>query len=227
MVWLMAIVSLAAAALAVAAHLGQQLSGGRIDEHHAAAIGFDPIEDQPHDAIQQLIDVERMAHRQRRAVDHLQVAAASQPLIPRNIQLRLDQRATGLLAHRAHDARMFVGLLPGDDFDLSRDVAARIAGRRGVQQLRAADLQLIAGGQRLGCDALAVYVRAVGAAEIGQDVGLVAAAQLGVPARHLGVVNLNLIARVATYAERLCGELEAQPLVVAAKHEQRRHGEAP
>ena len=53
-----------------------------IDEHDAAAVGFDPLEDQLHDAVQQLIDVERVADGQRRAIHDLQIAArrASQGL---------------------------------------------------------------------------------------------------------------------------------------------------
>lgn len=60
--------------LAIEPHLGGKLFGLFVEQHDAAAIGFDPFEDQLHDAIEQLVDIERMAYRQGRAIHDLQFA---------------------------------------------------------------------------------------------------------------------------------------------------------
>ena len=52
-----------------------ELLGVRVDQHDAAAVGLDPLEDQLHDAVEQLVDVLRVADGQRRAIHDLQVAA--------------------------------------------------------------------------------------------------------------------------------------------------------
>ena len=62
-------------ALAIAAGGGRQLVRFVINEHDAAAIGFDPFENQVDDAGQELVDIERVADGQSRAIHDLQVAA--------------------------------------------------------------------------------------------------------------------------------------------------------
>ena len=71
-------------ALARAADLRLQRFGGRVQQHDAAAVGLDPLEDQFHDPVQQLVDVQRVADGQGRAVHDLQVAAGpGQPRVLR------------------------------------------------------------------------------------------------------------------------------------------------
>ena len=62
--------------LARAADLGLQPLLHRVQEHDATAVRLDPLENQLHDAVEQLVDVQRVAHRQRRAIHHLEIAAA-------------------------------------------------------------------------------------------------------------------------------------------------------
>ena len=61
---------------------------------------------------------------QRRAVHDLQmVAAVRQTHAGGDIELGIVQPASRFLAHRADNVGAVVGLLPGDDVDLVRDVA--------------------------------------------------------------------------------------------------------
>ena len=114
----------AAAPLAIVADPRDQLLAGRVDEHDATTVGFDPIENQPHDPVEQLVDIERVAHGQGRTVHHLQViAAVREPHIGRNVGFRVVQVVARLVTHRADDARAVVGLLPGDNIDFLGDVA--------------------------------------------------------------------------------------------------------
>jgi len=79
-------------------HRGRQLLGLAVDQHDATAIGFDPLEDQFQDALEQLVDVQGMTDGQRRAVHHLQVAAgAGQPGTGQRIVVRKDATAFLLL----------------------------------------------------------------------------------------------------------------------------------
>ncbi len=92
--------------------------------------------------------------------------------------------------------------------------------------MRAADLHLVAAGQLVLLDPLAVDERAVGAAQVGEDVVVAGAADLGVPARDFGVVHLDLIARLAPQGERggIGIQLEPSSLIPALNDEQRGHG---
>ena len=76
-------------ALARAADLRLKRLAGRVHQHDAAAVGLDPLEDQLHDPLQQLVDVQRVADGQRRAVHHLQVAPRpGEPRVLRQLGLR-------------------------------------------------------------------------------------------------------------------------------------------
>ena len=210
-------------------HLGLKLLGLLVEQHDAAAVGLDPIEDQLHDAIEQLIDVERMADGQRRAVHDLQIAAGPrQPGAATVLVFELKQLAAFLLAHRAHDARALGGLAPSDDVDLVRQVVGHVLAGIGEQHRRAANLQLVARGQ-LACfgDPLAVDVRAVRAAQVGHHAGHAVVADFGVSARDFGVVNLDVVRGVAPQAQRALFEIEERSLVVALINKKRRHRPTP
>ena len=73
-------------------------------------------------------------------------------------------------------------------------------------------------------DALAVDERAVGAVQIDEDEIVVRAAQLGVMAGDLGVVDLDRVRGVAPQSKDGVVQLETSSLVVPANHEQRWHG---
>ena len=71
----MVIRSLGADAFPRAANFGFERFCRRVHQHDAPPIGLDPLEDQFHDALQELVDVERVADGQGRAVHHLQIAS--------------------------------------------------------------------------------------------------------------------------------------------------------
>ena len=74
-------------AFAIAAHFGPKLLRLRIEQHDAAAVGLDPFENQLHDPPQKLIDIERMADGQGRAIHDLQIAASpGEPLSLRRVR---------------------------------------------------------------------------------------------------------------------------------------------
>ena len=51
--------------------LRSEFVGISINKHDAATIGLDPFEDQLHDALQQLVDIQCVAYGQRRSVHDL------------------------------------------------------------------------------------------------------------------------------------------------------------
>jgi len=59
-----------------------------------------PFEDQFQDALQQLVDVERVAHGQRGAIHHLQIASRpGQPRVLRHVGLEVEDAAAFFLRH--------------------------------------------------------------------------------------------------------------------------------
>ena len=110
----------------------------------------------------------------------------------------------------------------GGDVDRLGQVFAA-AGGAGVEHERPADLNLVAAGQAMGVDLLAVDERAVGAVQIGDAEIAVAAAHLGVMAGDLGVVNLEDVRGVAPQPENGVLQLESRALIVSANDEQRCH----
>ena len=96
----------------MAADLGHQLPGLEVLEHDAAAVGVDPLEDHLHDPGEQLVDVERVAHGQRRAIHDLQIAAGpGEPGRRRFVVGRRENLAAFGLVHRVNDPRAVLVLV--------------------------------------------------------------------------------------------------------------------
>src|SRR5690606_12340577 len=91
--------------LAIAADHRRKLIRLAVEQHDAAAVRFDPLEDQLHDAVEELLDIERVAHGQRRAIHDLQVAAGPRQPGAFARRGRSEDLAPFLLRHRADDAR--------------------------------------------------------------------------------------------------------------------------
>ena len=88
---------------------------------------------------------------------------------------------------------------------------------------RLADLDLVAGLQGGVRDGLVVDEGAVGAADVDEVVAAVDEAELGVPARHLGVVRRMLLPESRPTLCTGCGQLELLALVGALDDDQARH----
>ena len=154
-------------ALAGAAHLGLELLGLRIDEHDAAAVGLDPFENQFHDPLQQLIDVQRVADGQGRAVHHLEIAAdAGQPRIwagsASTWKMRLPSACVTEWMIRERSSRV----LAARQMSTPISHLAGVVGGAGIEHQRAADLHLVAAGERECSHPLAVDEGPVGAVQI-------------------------------------------------------------
>ena len=135
-------------AAAVAPDFGHELARVDVFQHDAAAVGVDPLEDHLHDAGEQLVDVERVAHRQRGAIHDLQIAAgAGQPGGGRFVVGRREDFAAFGLVHRVHDPRAVVFVVLRDEFDFIGEVFDAAFGNARVEQQRAAELQLVAAGE--------------------------------------------------------------------------------
>jgi hypothetical protein len=131
----------------VTTDFGHQLARLQVLEHDAAAIGIDPLEDHIHDSRQQLVDIERVAHRQSRAVHDLQVAACPrQPRRRRFVRRRGQDLAAFRLVHRVNDPRAVVFCIAGDDVDLVRQVLDAPFRDPRIQQQRPPELNLVAAG---------------------------------------------------------------------------------
>ena len=128
--------------------MGTSLLGLGVLEHDAAAVGVDPLEDHLHDPGEQLVDVERVAHGQRRAIHDLQIAAGpGEPGRGGLVGGRGEDLAAFRLGHRVDDPRAVVFDVAGDDVDLVGEVFEPVVGDAGVEQQRAAELHLVAAGQ--------------------------------------------------------------------------------
>ncbi len=165
-----------AVGFAVAADAGTKLAGLAIDEHDAAAVGLDPFEDQLHDAAQELVDVERVADGERRAIHHLQVAVgAGEPVALRLIEVEREELAALLLPHGAEDAGLFDrgtgagGTRVAYDADALVEAAGGGVAGAGEEHDGATHLDLVAAGELMALDLEAVDVGSVGAGEVGQD----------------------------------------------------------
>ena len=112
-----------------------------------------------------------------------------------------------------------------DDFDLVGEVFDAAFGDARVEQQRAAELQLVAAGELVFFDLLAVDERAVGAVQVADEILFAAAAELGVLARDFGVVQLHGVGGAAAERDRGAIQPEASALIAALDHEQRRHDE--
>ena len=111
-------------------HAGIESPRVRIEEHDATPVGLDPLENQLHDAVQQLVDVQRMADRQGRAVHHLEIAACpGQPGVLRQVGLGVEDPAAFFLRDGVDDPRLVVGRPRGGDIDGTADTAVGLLGR--------------------------------------------------------------------------------------------------
>ena len=209
--------------LAVATGLGPQFPALGIEQHDAAAVGFDPFEDELEDPAEKLVDVERVAHRQRRAIHHLEIAAGSgEPAVLR--LLRGGEHDRVVLAHRPHDPGAVAGLGGGHDVHGREHLG--IVPVLGIDQHGPAEADAVAAGELQPLDAGVVDERPVGTLEVAEHVGVAHPANLGMPPGDLVVVHLHRVARLAADADRpLVGlEVEAGAAVAALDDEQRRHG---
>ncbi len=108
---------------AIAAHLGSSCFVSGFEQHDAAAVGLDPFEDQLHDPSEQLVDIERVAHGQGRAIHDLQIAARpGEPLALRRAPRDRENAASLLLADRTQNPRTIAGCLARNDIDLRTEV---------------------------------------------------------------------------------------------------------
>ena len=185
--------------------LGTSWLGLRVLEHDAAAVGVDPLEDHVHDPRQQLVDVERVADGQGRAVHDLQIAAGpGEPGRGGFVGRRGEDLAPFRLGHRVDDPRAVVLGVAGDDVDLVGQVFDAVFGHAGVEQQRAAELHLVAAGQLVLADLPAVDEGAVRAAQVAEDELVAASREFDVVARDFGVVQLHGVRRAAPDRHQRC-----------------------
>ena len=211
------------AGLAVAAGLRPEFAALGVEQHDAAPIGLHPLEDQLEDPAEEFVDVERVAHCQRRAIHHLEVAAGlRQPAVLR--LLRGGEHDRIILPHRPHDPGAVARLGGGHDVD--RGEHRGIVTVLRVDQDGSAEPNAVATGEFRSLDTGVVDERAVRALEVAEHVAVTDAADLGVPPGDLVVVDLNGVPGFAADADRpLIGmELKAGAAVAALDDEQRRHG---
>ena len=91
-------------------------------------------------------------------------------------------------------------LAPEDDVDLVRQVLCGVDHRPVKSISVRPNLHLVAAGQLLLLDPVAVDERAVGAAQVANQVTSRRLADFGVPARDFGVVQLDGVGRIAAQA---------------------------
>ena len=124
-----------------------------------------------------------------------------------------------------NDARAVAFVVLRDEFDFIGEVFDAAFGDARVEEQRAAELDLVAAGELVLFDLLAVDERAVRAFEVADEILFAAAAELGVLARNFGVVQLHGVGRAAAECDRGAIQPEAGALIAALDHEQRRHDE--
>ena len=207
-------------ALAGAADLRLEGLVQRVHEHDAAAVRLDPLEDQLHDPLEQLVDVQRVAHRQGGAVHDLEVAPrrASHEFWGSSAWRSKMRLPSCCVNERTMWARS-PGSAAGPMLTTVGQVLLRLLGRAGVEHQRAAELELVAAAEPMVADPLAVDERAVAAAQVRDGVIVLDAADFGVVAGDLGVVDLDGVRRVPPQADGRLGQLEAASLIGAADDE--------
>ena len=209
--------------LAVAAGLGPQLLRLRIEQHHAAAIRLHPFEDQLQNTAEQLVDVERVADRQRRAIHHLHIAAGPRQPAVLGVVGGEDGQVLPIVAHRADDPRALVAL-GCDDVDQPH--------RRHLVVLRVdhdgpPDLNLVAACQFGPLHLAVVEVGAVGALQVAHDEARTHTADFRMPPGNLVVIKLHEIPRLPPDAHGpfVGREIVTGAFVETLDDEQRRHGQ--
>ena len=128
MVRLTVIFSCGGRRLAPADGLGLQLAAVGVAQHDAAAVGLDRAEDQLHDAVEQLIEVEDVADGLDGLVHDAEVGQGG--LQPRPLDLlRLGEDAAAFgLADGLDDGRRQLHVVAGDHADALGQVAVALAG---------------------------------------------------------------------------------------------------
>jgi hypothetical protein len=196
--------------------LRDELVGLLVDEQDDSAVGLYVLEDQVHHHLEHLVDVEAAAQSRAELVEDLEVAhGGGGGLGDRQHHRVLVGR------HGVHDGGVHARLFAGE-VDVAA-MPARHARLSAEDEQRSADANLVAELERVGVeDALAVDVRAVGAAEVLEDPVAVVRHEFAVSAAHR-VVGERQLPAVAAYESGRVRELEASPLVGALENEKREH----
>ena len=172
----------------VAADLGHEFGSLLILEHDATTIGFDPFEDQFHDPVQQLVDIQRVAHGQGRAVHDLKIAASSrQPRTFRFVEAA-DDLAAFFVADRADDSRPGRACRLPNDVDFVSQAERRRIIAAGEYHQGPPQLYPVAAYQRVFSDLVTIDKAAVGAVQIDYLKAFFVASDLSVMSRDFTVV---------------------------------------
>ena len=138
--------------------------------------------------------------------------------------LGVEDPAAFFLRHGVDDPRLVVGGRRLRQYRQNRRlVAVGLLGGAGVEHQRRPDLHLIAAGQKMLLHPFAVDEGPVGTAQVGDRVIAMGAAELGVQARDLGIVQVDSAGLVAPEPQDGLLQLVARALVISANHKQRRH----
>ncbi len=128
-----------------APHFREQRLPIGVQQHDAAAIGLHPLENQIEDPLEQLVDVERVADRQRDPVHHLQIALRpGQPRALRKVRFQIEELAPLLLGDRPDNVRLVAGQMGRGDVDLFRQILGSVPRRAGIEHQGASQLHLVA-----------------------------------------------------------------------------------
>src|SRR6185437_1640486 len=204
---------------------------GNIAQHDAAAIGVEKAKDQFENAFEQLIEVEDLADSLRRLIHEIGEGV----LEPRPFDLfgmGEDSAAFGF-ADGLNDGRGQLQILPRDKANVIGEIAAyrrfpnAFAHAGGIDEKRLADLHLIARMQQHIADGLIVDEGAVGAAAIDDAIAVGGAHELGMAARHFGVLQLDAIGAIASSADMLAGQLELLAFIHTLDDDQPRQSVPP
>ena len=131
---------------AIVANFGDQFACWMIHQQNQSSVCFDPLEDQFHDALQQLVDVQGMADFQRGAVHDLQVAAG--PGEPRVGGLFGIEKLTDIVrSSRVKNARFRCVRRCGHDVDTAVHFTSRGFLEVRIQHQRASNLNPITTAQ--------------------------------------------------------------------------------
>ena len=212
-------------ALAPADGFRLELTGVRSAEHDAAPIRLDGAEDQLHDPLEKLIQVENMADGLDGLIHDAQVGqSVFEPGSARLVRLGQDAAALGF-TDRFDDGRRQLVVLASDHANLVGQVrGGPVAGPAGgVDEDALADEDVIAGVHHRLVDFLVVDKRAAGTAHVNEFVVAVFLTKLGVPPGNLGVVKADLIGAVSPDREHRLGQIDLLAFISAFDHDQARH----
>ena len=131
----------------IASHLGDKFVGFTIDQHDTATIGFNPLKNQLHNPLQELIDIQRVTDRQGGAIHDLEVT--SSPCQPgTSTRFKPGKKLTPfLLTHRSDNSRR--GVAVPDDIHIVAGVGRLFVRRFGIDHQGATDLNPITTAKRL------------------------------------------------------------------------------